>query len=227
MRSERLHQREGAAAGRFAEIDDALARGEIDEEGWHAAVAAILVPAYLAAETPWAQSGKSGDEATWEQARRPVADAIDRDGSFLDIGCASGFLMESVQRWTGERGLAVEPFGLEIAPELAELARRRLPRWADRIFVGNARHWRPPRRFDCVCTGLEYAPPGRRRGLVAHLLAHVVAPRGRLIVGVYSQDRDAPPTDELVASWGFEIGGRIEAAHRDPSAAYRLFWIDA
>ena len=35
MRSERLHQREGAAAGRFAEIDDALARGEIDRNGLH------------------------------------------------------------------------------------------------------------------------------------------------------------------------------------------------
>jgi SAM-dependent methyltransferase len=226
MRSERLEHRDGAAA-RFAGIDDALARGEIDEEGWHEAVVAIVVPGYLAAETPWGQSGKSGDEATWEQARRPVAHAIDRDGCFLDVGCASGFLMESVQRWTAERGLAVEPYGLEIAPELAELARRRLPHWADRIFVGNARRWSLPRRFDFVRTGLDYAPPGRRRELVEHLLEHVVAPHGRLIVGVYSQDRDARPTDELVASWGFEIGGRIEAAHRDPSAAYRLFWIDA
>jgi hypothetical protein len=225
MRSEPLAHRDGAAS-RVAAIDDALARGEIDEEGWHAAVAAVLVPAYLAAETPWGQSGKGGDEATWEQARRPVADAIDRDGSFLDVGCASGFLMESVQRWTAERGLAVEPYGLEIARELAALARRRLPHWADRIFVGNARRWSPPRRFDFVRTGLEYAPPGRRRDLVEHLLAHVVAPRGRLIVGVYSQARDAPRTDQLAASWGFEIGGRIEAEHRDPSAAYRLFWLD-
>src|SRR5918999_6398425 len=159
MRSERLEQRDDAAA-RFAEIDDALARGELDEEGWHAAVAAIVVPAYLTAETPWAQSGKSGDEATWEQARRPVADAIDRDGTFLDVGCASGFLMESVRRWTAERGLAVEPYGLEIALDLAELARRRLPHWADRIFVGNARSWKPPRRFDFVRTGLEYAQLG-------------------------------------------------------------------
>jgi hypothetical protein len=47
------------------------------------------------------------------------------------------------------------------------------------------------------------------------------------MVGVYSQDRDAPRTDALVASWGFEVGGRIEAEHRDPAAVYRLFWIDA
>jgi SAM-dependent methyltransferase len=199
MRSERLDQREGPAASRFAAIDDALERGEIDEEEWHAAVAAIIVPAYLAAETPWAQSGKSGDEAVWEQARRPVADAIDRDGSFLDIGCASGFLMESVQRWTAERGLAVEPYGLEIAPELASLARRRLPHWADRIFLGDALGWDPPRRFDFVRTELGYAPPERRRELVERLLAWV-EPGGRLLVCGYSGDRVCEPLRE----WGYE-----------------------
>jgi hypothetical protein len=51
-----------------AAIDEALERGEIDEEGWHAAVAEIIVPAYLSAETPWEQSGKSGDLAGWSAA---------------------------------------------------------------------------------------------------------------------------------------------------------------
>jgi hypothetical protein len=32
----------------------------------------------------------------------------------------------------------IEPYGPELTPALAELARRRLPEWADRIFVGNA-----------------------------------------------------------------------------------------
>jgi hypothetical protein len=30
----------------------------------------------------------------------------------------------------------VEPYGVDISPALAELARRRLPRWADRIWTG-------------------------------------------------------------------------------------------
>ena len=61
--------------------------------------------------------------------------------------------MESMAAWAG-----VEPYGLEISPELAELARRRLPQWADRIWVGNAPTWTPPRRFDVVRTGLDYVP---------------------------------------------------------------------
>jgi hypothetical protein len=216
------------AADDLACVDAALARGEIDEDEWHRRVAAFIVPAYLAAETPpWAQSGKSGDESVWETARRPIVAAIDRDGTFLDIGCSSGFLMESVQRWAAEGGCAVEPYGVDIAPELVDLARRRLPRWADRIFVGNARHWIPPRRFDFVRTGLEYAPPGRERALVEHLLGRVVAADGRLIVGSYNEERERRRNEEVVASWGFPIAGWVEAQHRDPSLMYRAFWIDA
>jgi hypothetical protein len=37
----------------LAEIDARLERGEIDETSWHCEVAALVVPAYLAAETPW------------------------------------------------------------------------------------------------------------------------------------------------------------------------------
>ncbi len=73
-----------------AELDTRLQRGEIDEAGWHAEMARLIVPAYLAAETPWQGSGKSGSAQEWEHARSHIAHAIDRDGSFLDIGCANG-----------------------------------------------------------------------------------------------------------------------------------------
>ena len=211
----------------LAAIEEALERGEIDEAGWHRAVAEIVVPAYLAAATPWEQSGKSGGLAGWERGRRPVMAAVDRDGTFLDVGCANGFLMESVRKWAGEDGHDVEPYGLEISPELAALARRRLPHWADRIFVGNAGEWMPPRRFDFVRPGLDYVPPTRRRELVEHLLEHVVAPGGRLIVGVFNERRDDRRTEERVSSWGLEIAGHLDAEHRDPRVAYRVFWLDA
>jgi hypothetical protein len=203
----------------IAAIDAALARGDIDEEGWHRAMADLVVPAYLAAETPWGQSGKSGDEARWEEARRHVTDAIDRDGAFLDVGCASGFLMESVVQWSPHR---MEPYGLEIAPELAALARSRLPKWADRIFVGNALTWSPPRRFEFVRTGLDYVPQPRRRDLVAHLLGFC----DRLIIGSFNEEIEERALERDVESWGFEIAGRSERAHRDPRIVRRAFWID-
>ena len=55
----------------------------------------ILEPAYLAAATPHAQSGKGGSPADWEYARRLACDAVDHDGTFLDVGCASGLLIRA------------------------------------------------------------------------------------------------------------------------------------
>lgn len=114
---------------------------------------------------------------------------------------------------------------------MAGLARRRLPQWAGRIFAGNAIEWAPPWRFDFVRTGLEYVPPRRQRDLVARLLRDVVAPGGRLIVGVYSEERDetraGPSEEERVAAWGFAVAGRTERPHlSDPRIRYRAFWID-
>jgi SAM-dependent methyltransferase len=210
----------------IAAIDAALERGEIDEEGWHRAMAAVVVPAYLAATNPWAQSGHSGDGVRWDQARRLLLDAVDRSGTFLDVGCANGFLMQSVREWNLAKGLVIEPYGLDISPELAELARSRVPPWAGRIFVGNALHWEPPRLFDFVRTNLEYVPRPRRRDLVERLLERVVAPGGRLIVGVFNEECEARRTEELVAGWGFEIAGRTERPHRDERVVYRAFWLD-
>ena len=127
-----------------AAIDQALAEGRIDENGWHEAMAALVKPAYLAANNPYAQAGHDGDAESWEQSRGFIANALHRSGTFLDVGCASGILMESVQRWGAAKGLTIEPHGLDIVPELAALARRRLPQWAERIYVGNIRTWCPP-----------------------------------------------------------------------------------
>src|SRR5262249_7558245 len=135
------------------------------------------------------------------KARSHVVDAIDHDGTFLDVGCASGYLMECIVRWSSRR---VEPYGLEIAPELAALARRRLPRWADRIFVGNALTWTTPHRFDFVRTGLEYVPPPRRRDLVAQLLGFC----DRLVVGSFNEEVEERTLERAVESWGFAIAGR-------------------
>lgn len=203
-----------------AEIDARLERGEIDEEEWHRQARALIVPAYLAAETPWGQSGKSGTAEDWEWSRSHVADAIDRDGTFLDVGCANGYLLECLPRWTA---FELELYGLEIAPELAALARMRLPRLTDRIFVGNALTWDPPLGFTYVRTGLEYVPSQRRRELVERLLASCE----RLIVGVFNERvSETTIEDELVAH-GFGVAGRSVRSNRHkPGMEYRMLWID-
>jgi SAM-dependent methyltransferase len=186
------------------ELADAHARGTIDDEQWFRGMAGIFEAAYLVGDNPRAQSGFGGDEARWEAGRRPITQAIDRAGTFLDVGCASCYLMESLVRWSSHR---LEPYGLELVPAIAELARSRLPQWADRIFVGNALTWEPPRRFDFVRTELVYVPESRQRALLARLLVDVVAPGGRLIVCGYGSPRSGVavhPVRQLVRRHGFE-----------------------
>jgi SAM-dependent methyltransferase len=213
------------AAYLLADSDAALEAGEIDEAEWHRRIAAVVTPAYLAADTAWGQSGRTGDVATWEHARGILLEPA-RPGSFLDVGCANGFLMECMVRWCSTAGITCEPYGLDIAPELADLARRRLPRWRDRIFVGNALDWRPPHRFDLVRTGLEYVPRRRQCDLVARLLRDVVAIGGRLIIGVFNEQREDHATARRLVEWGFAVGGSRERPHVDPRLAYRIVWID-
>jgi SAM-dependent methyltransferase len=207
-----------------AAIDRDLAEGRIDEDGWFAAMRALITPAYLASENPGAQSGRSGDERGWREARSLVAGALDRAGSFLDVGCASGHLMETVRDWAADRGLAIEPYGLDIAPELVALARRRLPQWTDRIWEGNALHWPSPRRFTYVRTGLEYVPAGRRGELVARLLES--ATDHRLLVGPATEERDVREIEATLRDAGFEPSGRIDRPHSHPRLVRRLVWME-
>jgi len=184
-------------------------------------MARLIVPAYMAAETPWEGSGKSGTAEDWEYARSHVGHAVDRDGSFLDIGCANGYLLDCLPRWTPH---AIDRYGLDIALELVDLARRRLPELAERLWVGNALNWEPPRRFTYIRTGLEYVPRHRRRELVDRLLGWCE----RLIIGVCNEEARARPTEGLLRSWRYRIAGRTERAHRNkPAMEYRVLWIDA
>ena len=209
-------------------IDEALSRGEIDEAAWYKAMQDLIIPKYLAAENPRAQSGHSGDAAAWERARSLVVEGINRHGSFLDAGCANGHLMETAQSWAYERGSRVEPYGVDLSPVIIGLALRRLPQWHDRFWVANVLDWEAPRRFDFVhIQHLDYVPLTRRRELLAHLLTRICEPGGRLIIGPFNEIKAEHMAERIVTEWGYTIVGQAERQHRHPDIAYRAFWIDA
>lgn len=212
-----------------AAVDQALAEGRIDEDGWHRAMASIVRPAYLAADNPYAQVGHGGDAETWNASRGFLADVLHRDGTFLDVGCAGGLMMESVVEWGATKGLHIEPYGLEIIPELVDLARRRLPAWAGRIHEGNIRTWIPPgnERFDYVLLRPEYAPLDSRRDMVRHVLRDVLKPDGRLIVFVGTEEQDDRVVERSMTGDGLAVSGRMEISHPEHDRLVRrLFWID-
>jgi hypothetical protein len=109
-----------------------LRRRGVDDTTWTRDTVRLLEEHYLRAPTPEGQSGKGGDAALWELSRRLVVRPVDHDGTFLDLGCANGLLMESVHRWGAEDGRRLDPYGLDASERLVALARRRLPHWHDR-----------------------------------------------------------------------------------------------
>ncbi len=200
------------------------------EDDYYEETRVLLERAYLEAGDPRGESGFGGDEVRWERARRPIVSAIDRDGAFLDIGCANGLLMESVAAWAGEAGYRVEPYGLDLIGALAALARQRLPLWADRVFIGNVMDWQVPFRFDFVRTELEYVPPCRRREMVERLLREFLSPGGRLILCSYGSSRrptpKAEPVGEILRDWGYAVAGEAEGVDTNGVVFTRIAWTD-
>jgi trans-aconitate methyltransferase len=187
-----------------------------------------LESAYLASDDPRAQSGFRGDAARWARARRVIVEAIDSDGTFLDIGCANGLLMESVAAWALEKGVRIEPYGLDFSAALVELAKHRLPHWADRIHLGNAFDWTPPMRFRFVRTELVYVPERDRRSFIERLVRDFLEPRGRLIVAAYG-GRNAAPEEPaaLLRGWDLSVAGGAEASDSDGTLLTRVAWVAA
>lgn len=211
-----------------AEIDEADRQrelGEIDEAQWHERVEEVLIDAYLASDDPRAQSGKGGDEDVWRWARELVLDVFPPRATFLDVGCANGYLMESVVRWGAERGVEVEPYGVDISWRIAALARHRLPHWADRIHTANVLLWDPPMRFDVVQAGLDEVPPERRRELADRILDRFLVPGGRLVLRAGRVGKPEHDAVHILRSIGLEPDGVIERRMGDE--VRRTAWIEA
>ncbi len=175
---------------------------------WFAGLQEELETPYLAAETPWQQSGFSGPIERWVACRRPIADCMTEPGAFLDIGCANGYLLECVLRWAGERAVQIDPWGLDLSERLVKLARDELADHKEKLFVGNALFWQPPRLFDYVRTELCYVPDEYVRRYIDRLLNEYVAPGRKLLVAEYrsrKQSSSGPWVDDNLCELGFTV----------------------
>jgi SAM-dependent methyltransferase len=204
------------------------ARRSLDEEAFYRDGQRLIERSYLRDRTPRGGSGFGGTAAAWRAQRSQLCQAIDRDGSFLDVGCANGHLLESMVAWCAERGVRLEPYGVDLSPGLVAEARRRLPQWADRIWVGNALDWTAPdgRRFDFVHTLLDLVPAARREQMLRHHLEHLVAAGGRLLVSNYVPARDrSRHADQLLRRLGFRVDGTTGPAGRSRRAVAPTAWV--
>ena len=76
------------------EQQSALDAGQITEAEWFEAHNEHFTSHYLASDDPRAQSGSSGDAARYRAKKLLILEALHKNGSFIDIGCANGHLIE-------------------------------------------------------------------------------------------------------------------------------------
>ena len=208
------------------------------DDDYYERVRALLEDSYVAADERgdvFGGSGSSGDMANWEGKRRVIARAFDRSGTWLDVGCANGLLMETLSAWVTENGHRIEPYGLDLSNRIADTARKRLPHWAARIFTGNVMTFHPPIRFDYVTALSDAVPATLRSALLTRVARLYLKPGGRLILSCYRPGvfllgkpaLEAESAAEILRAGGFEPIGEAEA--RDPgtrAAKVRVAWTD-
>jgi SAM-dependent methyltransferase len=203
--------------------DQALSR-------WFEARKTLFETTYLAGTQPWQRSGVGlhtpHSAHDWEVLRRPIAECLTTSGTFLDIGCANGYLLECLLRWTRARGLLIIPYGLDFSEKLVALAQKLLPVYADHLFVSNAWEWSPPLTFDYVNTTLDYVPDALREAYVHRLLERYVQPGGSLLIAEYMGRTTGMPeirTDEELRRLGFSIE-MVQSSHleQDPLRQTRV-----
>ena len=187
---------------------------EVELQKWFSSLKKELEEAYLQHDEPWKQSGFSGPEERWIKCRKPIADCVKESGSFLDIGCANGYLLECIMKWTGERGLNIVPFGLDLSEKLVGLAKDRLPKYSENFYTGNGWLWSSPIRFDYVRTELVYVPDCLQKQYIERIIDGYLVEGGKLLVTEYRSRKDPvskPWIDGMLGDWGFNIDGQVSA----------------
>jgi hypothetical protein len=199
-----------------------------DPEAWNRRTAERLEQAYRAGGAgPGGSGSRETSAGAWRAKRQHLCVPMDGDGTWLDVGCANGHLLATSPAGCAERDIRFEPYGLELLPALAELARSLDSELAERIWTGSVMSWKPARRFTYVTALDDQVPPGRLGDLVARLRSEFVEAGGRLIVSSYTDSNGAPrPLFDDLSDAGYPPDGRIniDRPRRHPLLSA---WIDA
>lgn len=121
-----------------AYVNAALSNNEISKDEWYEINKVYFTKLYLSKNNPRGQSGHGGDEYHYAFSHLPIVEAIYKNGTFLDVGCANGYLCEMVHLWAAAVGFDLQMFGVDISEGLIELANSRLSKWREHFYIGNS-----------------------------------------------------------------------------------------
>jgi SAM-dependent methyltransferase len=137
----------------------------------------------------------SGIETTyqeWQDKRQFVAKTINGNGTILDIGCAGGFFLKSLQEWSG---FDLIPYGIDNEQEYLDQAKKLFPEYADHFVQLNAREITSlsdrglPNKYDFVyCSVFDLNREGNIEFIEKYMLPLA---KKRLIIGFYAPNAHA------------------------------------
>jgi 2-polyprenyl-3-methyl-5-hydroxy-6-metoxy-1,4-benzoquinol methylase len=206
--------------------DKALKEGVITEEEWYSSQAKATTKAYCSKTSPWAQCGHGGTEETWTYSRiMPLLETLHKSGSFIDIGCAVGYINESLHKWTKDSPIDIIYFGVDICEELINIAKERMPIFKENYFVGNIDNWIPPHKFDFVRTHeINYVPENKHKKFINNLIQNYVKSNGRLIIGPYSEPKGQDELETYIQHLGFKPTGYLKKKYGNNER--KVLWFD-
>ena len=219
-------------------VNTALENKEINKDEWYELNDIYFTRLYLSKDNPRGQSGHGGDEYHYAFSHLPIMEAVYKNGTFLDVGCANGYLMEMVHKWGAAIGFDLQMFGLDISEGLIELAKKRLPQWQDRFFLGNSFFWKPEKKFDYIhIGGLGQVPEDDRGLFFKYLMENYLVEGGRMILGPYWYENDVSPLNQTLdnrASSEKQIydskisptGFIIKTHYNKPNLLRKALWFD-
>ena len=136
----------------------------------------------------------SGTYEQWEAKRRLIADAINADGTILDIGCAGGLFLKSLQEWSLYElvpyGIDNEESYIEAAKELFLEYENHFSEW-DLNDIEDLSRSGLPTTYDFVYCSVMYDP--KWMDTIKEYLLPMT--KKRLILGFYAPNAHAFETD--------------------------------
>ena len=157
------------------------------------------------------QNCSAGSYKEWEDKRKFITKAINNNGTILDIGCASGFFLRSLQEWTDYE---LTPYGIDINGDFIEEAKKLFPQQKEHFMkmdvkdIANLSSLGLPSQYDFVYLSI----PGNIadtewKALIKTIIIPMV--NKRFIIGFYGSNKFPFESEE----WGEEreqIKERVE-----------------
>jgi len=160
-----------------------------------------------------------GNREMWRIAREVILEAVDKDGSFLDIGCANGLLLKDLCAWVKEtKGIELVPYGIDIDKDLIKECKEKNSKFKNNFFVVNMENFIPKKKFTFIHSNFSVT----QKFLAKYL--KMLEPDGRLILTLYDDKLNKySKTYDFCRNIGPKLGFRLLGEARVDKITYVLW----